>query len=112
VSASNAKALKAGLLIYTDAGRAVPALPFQGGVLCIQTPVRRSIAVIDSTGTSNLCNGVLAIDMNAFAVGALGGNPLASLTVAGTQVNAQFWGRDTVANGALLSDAIEYVIAP
>ena len=56
------------------------------------------------------CDGTLSIDMNAFAVGALGGNPLPSLTVPGTQVNCQFWGRDTLANGALLSDALEYFV--
>ena len=48
--------------------------------------------------------------MNAFAVGALGGNPLPSLTIPGTQLNCQFWGRDTLANGALLTDALEYFV--
>jgi hypothetical protein len=109
VSASNTKALKSGLLLYTDSGRG--SLPFSGGTLCIASaPVKRSVAVTDTSGTPGHCDGTLSIDMNAFATGALGGNPLASLTVPGTQVNCQFWGRDTLANGALLTDALEYFV--
>ena len=52
-------------------------------------------------------DGVLPIDMNAFPVGALGGNPLPSLTTPCTQVNAQFWPRDMPGN-SLLSDALEW----
>lgn len=111
VSASNTKALKFGLLLYTDSGPANS--PFSGGVLCLgSAPLRRSVAIADSVGTPGQCDGVLAIDMNAFASGALGGIPLASLLVQGTQVNAQFWARDTTSNGALLSDAIEYSVGP
>jgi len=111
VAATNTKALKAGLLLYTDSGPA--NLPFAGGTLCLNPmPLRRSVAVIDTTGTPILCNGTLAIDMNAFAVGALGGNPLPSLQVVGTRVNCQFWGRDTVTTGALLSNALEYFVGP
>ena len=47
--------------------------------------------------------------MNAFAVGAVGGNPLPSLTIPGTQVKCQFWGRDTPGS-SLLSDTLEYFI--
>jgi hypothetical protein len=109
VSASGTKALKSGLLLYTDSGRG--SLPFSGGTLCIASaPVKRSVAVTDTSGTPGHCDGTLSIDMNAFATGALGGNPLASLTVPGTQVNCQFWGRDTLANGALLTDALEYFV--
>jgi len=109
VSATDTRALKAGLLLYTDSGPG--NTPFSGGVLCINTaPLKRSVAVVDTSGTAGQCNGTLSIDMNAFAVGALGGNPLPSLTVPGTQVNCQFWGRDTLANGALLSDALEYFV--
>jgi hypothetical protein len=109
VTGSNTRALKFGLLLYTDSGRG--NLPFSGGTLCIaNTAVKRSVAVADTTGTPGQCDGTLAIDMNAFAAGALGGNPLPSLTVPGTQVNCQFWGRDTIANGALLTDALEYFV--
>ena len=108
VQATNTKALKAGLLIYTDSGRG--NAPFSGGTLCLNTPVKRSIAVLDTSGTPSQCNGTLSLDMNCFAAGICGGNPAAYLSVPGTVVNCQFWGRDTVANGALLSDALEYFV--
>jgi hypothetical protein len=109
VSASGTKALKSGLLLYTDSGRG--SLPFSGGTLCIASaPVKRSIAVTDTAGTPGHCDGTLSIDMNAFATGTLGGNPVASLTIPGTQIDCQFWGRDTLANGALLTDALEYFV--
>ena len=109
VSAGNTNAQKAGLLIYTDSGPG--NVPFLGGTLCLNTTsLKRSIAIIDTTGTAGQCDGTLSIDMNAFAVGSLGGNPLPSLSVPGTQVHCQFWGRDTIAHGALLSNALEYFV--
>jgi hypothetical protein len=48
--------------------------------------------------------------MNAFAHGLLGGNPQPFLLTIGQLVNCQFWGRDTQANGALLTDALEYFV--
>jgi hypothetical protein len=110
VSVSAARAGKAGLLIYTHAGRG--SVPFHGGTLCLATSgLKRSIPVVDTTGTPGLCDGTLSIDMNAFATGALGGTPSPLLGVAGTRVDCQFWGRDTVANGALLSNALEYFVS-
>ena len=109
ISASNTRGTQAGLLLYTDSGGA--SVPFSGGTLCLNVvPLKRSVAVVDSNGTPGHCNGTLSIDMNTFAAGLLGGNPLPSLAVPGTQVNCQFWGRDTIANGALLSDALEYFV--
>ena len=106
--AAGTKAGKAGLLLYTDAGRG--SAPFAGGTLCLANgPVKRALAVFDTTGTPGQCDGALALDVNAFAAGALGGNPLPSLSVPGTQVNCQFWGRDTPGN-ALLTDALEYTV--
>jgi hypothetical protein len=109
VAVDNARAQKFGLLIYGTTGRA--NLPFSGGILCMATPIRRTIAVADATGTPGLCDGRLAIDMNAFAAGQLGGNPLPALLVSGTVVDCQFWGRDTPGT-ALLSNAAEYTIQP
>ena len=106
---------KSGLLLYGLTGRA--ALPFQGGTLCVSAPIRRTSGTT-SGGTpppvSN-CSGVFSIDMNKFAVGALGGNPAPALTVAGTQVDCQWWGRDPgfgAPNNTSLSDAYEYMIGP
>lgn len=109
VFASGTKALASGLLAYSFNGPA--AKPFQGGTLCLEAPVRRSVLVSDTSGTPGQCNGTLSIDMNAFAVGSLGGNPALALTIPGTQVNAQFWARDTPST-SLLSDALEYFVCP
>ena len=110
VRVDGTRAGKTGLMIYSDAGR--NNAPFSGGVLCVSTtPLKRSIPLTDSIGTTGQCDGSLSIDMNAFAAGQLGGNPLSSLSVPGTQINCQFWGRDTPGN-SMLSNALEFLVGP
>jgi carboxypeptidase T len=93
VTGSNVRNQKPGLLFYGVNGQA--SNPFQGGTLCIATPIKRTPAVgSGGTPAGNDCTGVYAIDFNSFAVGGLGGNPLPALQTPGTVVDAQWWGRD------------------
>jgi hypothetical protein len=111
VRAERTQAGKGGLLIYADGGPA--SVPFQGGTLCVDpATLRRSVAVVDTSGTGPACDGVLALDVNAFAAGKLGGHPAAFLSVPGTVVWCQYWARDTLAHGSLLSDALAFFVDP
>jgi hypothetical protein len=115
VAGANVRNNKSGLLFYGVGGQS--ALPFQGGTLCVKTPLRRTPGV-NSGGTpapQTDCSGIYSIDMNAFAVGALGGMPLSALTVAGTVVECQWWGRDPgfpPPNNTTLTDGLEYKVCP
>ena len=106
---------KAGFCMYSIAGRA--ATPFQGGWLCLAPPVRRT-PVLNSGGTTlpaNDCTGVYSIDMNSFARGSLGGTPIPALSIDGTVVQSQFWGRDPgfpAPDNSTLSNGLEYTVCP
>jgi hypothetical protein len=113
LSASGARHAKAGLVLYTPNGAQLPAAPFQGGLLCISSQdLRRGVAVVASGGTPGSCDAAFTLDWSAFAAGALGGNPAAFLQTVGQRIDAQWWGRDTLAHDSFLSDALQYVVCP
>ena len=115
VSSINNLNHKPGLLLYGSTGQALSA--FGGGYLCINAPLKRSTSLLSSgvTPPPLECTGIYSYDMNAFATGSLGGNPLPALSVAGTTIDCQFWGRDqgfAAPDNVSLSDALEYQVGP
>ena len=106
IDAQPARSNRSGIFLYSDQGPS--NVSFQGGTLCVATPIRRSNAV--SSGGATGCDGVFTIDWNAFAHGLAGGNPQSFLLNPGQQVNVQVWGRDALATGSFLSDALEYFV--
>ena len=59
------------------------------------------------------CTGTLAVNMNAYAAGVLGGTPHPGLALIGQQVNVQWWGRDPAgASGSFLTSALQYTVGP
>ncbi|MCC7012447.1 MAG: S8 family serine peptidase [Planctomycetes bacterium] len=112
VSCSNVLNQKSGQLIYGLNG--ANNAPFQGGVLCVHPPVRRTVIVSSGGNSSGSdCSGVFSFDFNAFARGAYATAPAPELSVPGTLVNLQWWGRDTgfaAPNNTSLSQGMQIVI--
>jgi hypothetical protein len=107
---------KPGLMLYSVNGPS--ALPVPGGAfLCVSLPLRRTF-VVNAGGTpppASDCSGILSIDMNTFATGALGGNPKPELSTAGTQVWTQYWARDQgfpPPGNTVLTNGLRYVVCP
>jgi hypothetical protein len=113
ITCTNVRNNKSGLLFYSVNGPT--SSPFQGGTLCVKSPIKRTPAV-NSGGNgapANDCSGVYSIDFSAFSHGLLGGAPAAALTVAGTQVDCQWWGRDPgfpAPNNTTLSNGLEMIL--
>jgi hypothetical protein len=115
VRANSLRNQKSALLLYGINGAL--AAPFHGGTLCVHPPLARAplLETGGSAAPADDCSGWLSFDMNAFAAGALGGSPLASLQIAGTSVRCQFWGRDPTPAAPLqsmLTSALHYTVLP
>lgn len=100
---------KNGLFFYNYTGAA--NLPFFGGTLCAQPPLRRT-GLMNSGGNippTNDCSGNSAFPFNALIQGGM--DPL---LVPGLEVNCQYWSRDPQnvdGTGVGLTDAVQFVIA-
>lgn len=98
---------KIGLLLY---GLDQISSPFQGGLLCVRSPVRRTSP--QGTGGSpigNDCSGVLDLDFNS----RIQSSQDPALSVEGQEVFVQFWSRDPgSASTTSLSNALRFVIGP
>lgn len=94
---------KTGLLFY---GRHGEALPYNGGFLCVEPPLKRTW--VSNSGGSSGCNGTLTIDMNNWIQGQN------DLTLgSGDTVFAQFWYRDNSGGtGVGYSNAVLFTISP
>ena len=97
---------KNGILFY---GYAPFGLPFQGGTLCVQPPIRRT-SVQSSGGNPppDDCSGTLDYDFNALIQS--GADPYLSWC---RDVYAQYWFRDPAsASSTGLTDAVGFTIRP
>lgn len=95
-----------GLLFY---GFAPSSSPFQGGYLCVHSPLRRTGAQ-DSAGNPPPvdCSGLYSFDFNQFLRS--GADPL---LVPGAAVFAQYWSRDPASNSTTgLTNAVSFVVCP
>jgi hypothetical protein len=97
---------KTGLLFY---GHSPTAFSFQGGTLCVDTPLVRTLVQSSGGSTSgNDCSGAFAFDFNARIQSGM--DPA---LVAGAEVFAQFWSRDPASPSTTsLSNALRFVINP
>ena len=124
ISSGPTRGCRWGFLLYSNSP-IQPGIPFGGagnGVLCLSTPVPEA-GVIDSGGTSPAtCDGLLTIDLNAFAQSqhtpngchpsTLVTTPAAFLTTPGVTVNSQMIARDSIVTGKLLSNGLTFEIGP
>jgi hypothetical protein len=109
LQASNLLNNKTGTFFYSLNGPS--NLPFSGGFLCVQAPLRRTpVSLTGGTSGGNDCTGTLVRDFNALIASGL--DPQ---LVAGQEVWAQFYSRDpgfAPPNNVNLTEAIDFVILP
>jgi hypothetical protein len=95
---------QSGLLFYSVNGAA--SSPFQGGVLCVTQPLKRTALQISSASGAPPCTGTYTFDFTALV-----GSGLDPALVAGQPVWAQYWSRDGgVPSGTGLTNALTFTI--
>jgi hypothetical protein len=113
ISVSAVEGQKSGIIFYGINNTGFVPGPWASGstsLLCVKHPTQRT-PIQNSGGTINLCNGVLALDWNAFqsAHPSALGNPWS----VGSKVYVQAWFRDPLAAKATnLSNAVELTFQP
>jgi hypothetical protein len=124
IKAQPVRGCRAGLLLYSNQPPAT-GVPFGGpgdGALCLSGMGLKRAGPIQTGSMPQLCEATFAIDMNRFRAfnWTAGGcnpppgqtNPAGFLGNMGTTINAQMWGRDSIATGQVLSDGISWSIGP
>ena len=87
-------------------GKPQATTPFQGGLLCVASPVHRLPA--QSTGGAGACTGSLVYTLSDVLQ-----HPAGGALVPGTLLAVQSWSRDLGDPfGSSLSDAVEFSICP
>lgn len=82
------------------------AQAFQGGTLCVQTPLKRTPVRFSSSGAS--CTGAVSLDFDAWI--ASGVDPA---LVSGSRWAAQFWSRDPAASfGSSFTNTLLFTLLP
>jgi hypothetical protein len=95
-----------GIMIYSTNGEA--SIPFQGGILCIGSPVIRTPGQFSGgVPPPPACSGKYNFNFNAWIQSGIDPN-----LVVGATVNAQYWYRDPThpVNGSGLTNAVEFMI--
>jgi hypothetical protein len=107
IAATNVVNQKNGVLFYSTSGRR--ATPFQGGVLCVAAPLRRTPFRSSAGSPSGAdCTGVLSLDFSPWLTGV--NDPTLEI---GLIVDAQWWYRDPASPSTTgLSNALELEIRP
>jgi hypothetical protein len=112
ITVSGVEGLAAGIVFYgiDNTGYAPAPWGASSSFLCVKHPTQRTGAQ-NSGGTFTVCDGVLALDWNAYV--ATHPSALGSPFAIGQHVFAQGWFRDPPSpKSTMLSDALEFVVAP
>lgn len=106
ISTTNVLNQSPGLLIYANTSASIP---FQGGTLCVGSPLRRTSVSFSGGNTSGQsCTGSYAVDFNAWVRSGIDTD-----LAAGREVSAQYYYRDAFSVGGVgLTNATRFFIGP